>query len=314
MSIMGKLAQIGINKRVGGQLEIRKHTLFTQGAVGSIGTGGVYYVDSTNGASTSTGKTPFMALATIDQAVGKCTANQGDVIYVLPGHTETISTATGLVIDIAGITIIGLGNGGDRPTLTLSASVSTISITAASVWVENLLLISSFTNGVAVGITVGDGADGLTLKDIEMQETTNAKEWLIGVSVATGCNEVTIDGFRYFGLTGGSTTQVIIFAGASNYSVVKNFLIYCDASGAAIDALTAASVWMTIGNGVLHNLDTGAGLTVSVKSDTTGFMHDLRLSGLLNGAFPAGAAMAISEVYISNVIFTQGFYGIVQDS
>jgi hypothetical protein len=147
-----------------------------------------------------------------------------------------------------------------------------------------------------------------------MQETANTKEWLIGISVAADCDQILIDGFKYYGLAGGSTTQVIKFLGGSDYSIVRNFLIYCDASGAAIDALTAASVWITIGQGVLHNLDTAAGLSVSVKSDTTGFMHDMRISQLKNGVFPAGAAMAISEVYISNVIFTQGFYGIVQDS
>lgn len=301
MSFEGKLQQYGFDPYV---------NLGTTG----ISRGKIWYVDSVNGNANYDGKTPFKALATIDAAVGKCVANQGDIIYVLPGHVETISTATGLVVDVAGISIIGLGNGNLRPTLTLSASASTVSITAASVKFENFKLISSFTNGVAVGITLAATALACQLKDIEMQETTNAKEWLIGISVAAACHGVIIDGFKYFGIAGGSTTQVIKFAGASNYSIVKNFLIYVDASGAVIDALTAASLFMTIGNGVIHNLDTGAGLSVSVKSDTTGFLHDLRISALKEGVTPAGAAMAASEVFVSNVIFTQGFYQPAQDS
>src|SRR3990167_6036958 len=42
---------------------------------------------------------------TIDAAVGACTADQGDVIYVMPGHTETVSAAAGFVMDIAGIEV-----------------------------------------------------------------------------------------------------------------------------------------------------------------------------------------------------------------
>jgi len=277
--------------------------------------GDVYYVHSGSGSdAVYYGGRPDKAFATIDYAIGKCTANQGDVIIVLPGHTEDIASATELVADVAGISIIGVGSGGDRPTLTLTASASTISITAASVVFQNFILVSEFTNGVAAGITVGAAAHGVRLLDIEMRETLVTQEWLIGVSVAAGCDYGIIDGFNYYGIPGGGTTQVIKFAGASDWWVVKNFLIYVDASGAVIDALTAASVWMTISNGVIHNLDTGAGLSVSVKSDTTGFMHDLRISALKAGAVPAGAAMAVSEVYVSNVIFTQGFYQPVQDS
>lgn len=314
MSVIGDLERAGISVAgPGGMISFNQPVQFQKGIAERIGRGKVFYVDSNNGSANNDGLTPDTALITIDAAIGKCTANRGDVIYVLPKHAETIAAATSLVADIAGISIIGLGHGSARPTLTFTAAASTISITVANVKLQNFKLISNYTNGVAVGITLGASAEGAQLIDIEMQETANTKEWLIGISVAAGCDQVLIDGFKYYGIAGGSTTQVIKFVGASDYSIVRNFLIYADASGAVIDALTAASVWMTIGNGVLHNLDTGAGLSVSVKSDTTGFMHDLRISALKDTVTPAGAAMAISEVYVSNVIFTQGFYQPGQD-
>jgi len=316
MSVFGKLQAAGINVEApDAQIEFENLIVPSGGVAKDVGIGQTFYVDSNNGANTNSGKTPSEALATIDYAVGKCTANQNDRIEVLAGHAEAITAATSLVVDIAGITINGQGHGNDRPTLTFTtAAAATISITAASVRMNNFILISNFATGITVGITVGAGGDGLILDNIEMRETANTKEWLIGISVAAGCNNVKIRGFKYFGIAGGTTSQVIKFVGASNYSEVTDFLIYVDASGAAIDALTAASLFMTFGRGVLHNLDTGAGLSISVKSDTTGFFHDLRISQLKNGVFPAGAAMAISEVYISNAIFKQGFYGVVQDS
>lgn len=312
MSLQGDLLKFGIDTygngvSINGYLQARNL---------ARSQGDVYYVDDggTDSASGVRGKTPDKPFASIDFAIGQCAANQGDRIFVLPGHAETISTATGLVADIAGISIIGIGEGEDRPKLTLSAAASKVSITAASVRFENFILISSYSGGVNIGVSLGASANGCVLKDLEFRETANTKEWLIGINVAADCDNILIDGLRYFGIAGGSTTNVIKFAGGSDYSIVRNFLIFVDASGAPIDALTAASLFMTIGNGVLHNLDTTAGLSVSVKSDTTGFMHDLRISQLKNGVFVAGAAMAISEVYISNVIFKQGFYGIVQDS
>ena len=82
-------------------------------ASGKITTGNQYFVSSDTGAD-STGndgsiRRPF---ATIDYAVGRCSANVGDVIYVMPGHTETVSAAAGINLDVAGISVIGLGAGG----------------------------------------------------------------------------------------------------------------------------------------------------------------------------------------------------------
>jgi len=59
-------------------------------------TGNIFYVDSGNssavdysGAGTSKTK-PFK---TVDYAIGQCTANNGDVIIVMPGHAESYTAA-----------------------------------------------------------------------------------------------------------------------------------------------------------------------------------------------------------------------------
>lgn len=282
---------------------------------GGATTGNVFFVDSAIGSnSTSYGNSPDLPVATIDYAIGLCTANKGDRIYVMPSHAETISGATSLVMDVAGVEIIGLGNGASRPKLTFSAAASTISITAASCRLENIQLYSDYTNGVTVGITVGATADGLRLKNIRMEEAANTKEFLIGLSVAAACHDVEIDGFEFFGVTGGTDSQCIKFVGASNFSKVTNFKIYGDFSGAPVDALTAASTYMTIGNGVIINDDTTAGLSVSVHASTTGMMHDLRIYQAKDTVGPAGAAMAYAEVYVTNAAGSQGILKPAADS
>ncbi len=85
---------------------------------------------------------------TIDEAIGACTANQGDTIYVMPGHTETVTNGS-IALDVAGVTIIGLGSGSMKPTLTFSATNSKINVTAASGTFQNF----RFTAGIDAIVT-----------------------------------------------------------------------------------------------------------------------------------------------------------------
>lgn len=100
-------------------------------------------------------KGTFIApFGTLDYAVGQCTANRGDVIFVKPGHAETISTATALALDVAGIAIVGLGVGSNRPTFTLDTATSaTIGVSAANITVKNCIFTANFADIVAVFTT-----------------------------------------------------------------------------------------------------------------------------------------------------------------
>jgi len=88
--------------------------------------------------------------STLDAAVGACTANRGDVIFVKPGHAETVSSATALAFDVAGIAIIGLGNGSNRPTFTLdTATTATIGVSAANISLANVIISANFADIVS---------------------------------------------------------------------------------------------------------------------------------------------------------------------
>ena len=89
--------------------------------------------------------------STIDAAINECTASAGDRIYVMPGHTETISDATSINLDVAGITIIGLGEGNNRPTITFdTATTATIPVSAANIKVKNIIFTANYADIVSV--------------------------------------------------------------------------------------------------------------------------------------------------------------------
>lgn len=88
--------------------------------------------------------------ATLSYAVSQCVANRGDVIMVKPGHAETISSATALTLSTAGVAIIGLGVGTNRPTFTLdTATTATINVTAANVAIKNCIFTANFADIVS---------------------------------------------------------------------------------------------------------------------------------------------------------------------
>lgn len=101
--------------------------------------GDIWFVDSGaagKGDTVGHGRNPDQPFATIDFAIGQCTANKGDVIYVLPGHAETLTAK--IACDVAGVRIIGLGHSDSRPAITVGGAIDGIDITADDVEIENL--------------------------------------------------------------------------------------------------------------------------------------------------------------------------------
>ena len=120
-------------------------------------TGKVFYVDSVTGSDGNVGSDPAAPKATVDSAIGSCTANKGDTIVLMPGHAETV-TATSIALDVAGVTILGLGNGLKRPTFTFGAAAATITVSAANCAWKGCHFIGNFLD-VAAAFTLAAAKD-----------------------------------------------------------------------------------------------------------------------------------------------------------
>jgi hypothetical protein len=125
------------------------------GGIGSplLTTGKIFHVDSGADAADNdnAATNPSQPAATLDGAIGKCTASNGDVILIAPGHTETISAAAAITFDVAGVTVIGMGVGNSRPTITLDTATSTdINVTAADVQIHNVIFSMNYADIVEV--------------------------------------------------------------------------------------------------------------------------------------------------------------------
>lgn len=147
-------------------------------------TGNVYFVDSgaTGTSDSNDGLRPDRALATLDGAINKCTASNGDIIVLMPGHAET---TTAIAADVAGVTVLGVGHGTARPTLTATAAATNlINVTAASFYMENVVLVgaASLCTGL---LALSAAADYFHMNNCELQSGAAP---LIQVAIAPGAD------------------------------------------------------------------------------------------------------------------------------
>ena len=205
--------------------------------------GNIFWVDSGSGSNTNDG-THVRPYATLDYAVGKCTANNGDLILVKAGHTETVTAAGGLDLDVAGITIIGLGNGSDRPTVNFTTAVTAdMDVGADNITISNFL----FTGGIdALTGPIDVNAADFTMMDCETKDVTGqATDFIVADANA---NRLMIDGWTHRGAAaagGASALQIVGGDGAT----VRNFFIDGNFDTAAIENVTTAATNLTINGG-----------------------------------------------------------------
>lgn len=129
----------------------------------------VFFVDSNGGGSTTSGgKSPETAFTTLASAIAACTASRGDVIYIMPGHSESLSGATALAINVAGISICGVGNRLNRPLFTWHTTDAKVTISAANVRLYNLQVA---TDVDAVVSMISVTAAGVVLDGVDFVDT-----------------------------------------------------------------------------------------------------------------------------------------------
>ena len=264
-----------------------------------------WFVDSTAGTDAAGfGYNPDAPFDSIDYAIGKAAA--GDVIYVAPWHVENITTATAINADVAGVTIEGVRMGYLMPTITATAAAGALTVAAANVTIKNLRFVAGFATGVTQGIAVAAAGDGCTLDGLEFRDTTTNEEYLVHINVATTVDNLTIRNCSLVGLTGGSMTNSILFAGTSTNTTIEDCYIFVDSSDSVIDHAVAAAVNCKITRCTIANDDTGAaGYCIQHHADGTGTSSDCRLSyNKIDAPVVAGAKIWWFENYATNTIGT----------
>lgn len=133
--------------------------------------------------------------STLDYAIGKCTANRGDVIVLMPGHAENLATAGAIVSDVAGVAVVGLGAGSKRPKFSWTAAAADWDMTVANLTFYNVEFQANFAD-VTSGIDIS-GVQGITFDSCFFTEAGTDLNWVEVVNVATGASELTFANCKF---------------------------------------------------------------------------------------------------------------------
>lgn len=278
----------------------------------SQSTGEIFFVDSATGTNAAGGgKSPDSPLATLDYAIGLCTASKGDTIYLMPGHAETISGADGFDADVAGIRIIGLGWGALRPTFNFTATASKVSVGAANVTIQNVRFVAGIS-AVVVGVNVEAAGVDCQIRDCEWYwGGTTGFDFLQSLNINVGAHRAVVNNCRFLAepaVAGASTAIQLV--GAVHNVRVTNCEFMGDYSLACMSGITTLSQGLMFLDNLVHNTDASEPY-LEVLTGTTGVIANTR--GLASGATVAANAVADAMAHCENfVVNTAGTIAIVK--
>lgn len=279
--------------------------------------GNIFYVDDAGAGGTTGGRSPEAAVTTLDAAYNLCSASNGDLILALPGHNETFAAAGGLTCDVAGVTLLGLGRGADRPTISFSTTDSTLPISGASNTLCNFLFTGD-VDAIVAAIPV-TGPD-LAFLNNEWRDVTG--QTLVVASFSAAADRPLIDGFfmtstQTIGSGASQCNSCLVFTGCDN-PVVRNSTVIGRFDISIIECRTTAVVRLEVYNCRLMNLDNRAAGTAGtcvedVVTGSTGLLGPDLFCVLgadaanVTEALTGATFHVVDPVYVVNAVNEKGF-------
>lgn len=274
------------------------------GAVQVIPTGtNTFYVRSTGAADYDPPALTGRIFTTLNAALGQCRSGRGDVVLVLEGHTESITTADQMSNLVANTKIIGRGFGNERPTFTWTTATSSFLFDVANTSLQNCILQMEPTTGtvnVAAPITVS--AAGCSIVGCRIKCGTDANNKVtIGITTTAAADQFSFVGNRVFGAAAATCTTFLRLVGADDCEIAWNE-ITCGTTAAAvgvIQCLTTASTNISIHDNMLFNSATSSTAALTGMAGITGSVTNNKLRNTDNTSL-AWVATPGNAAYFSN--------------
>lgn len=274
-------------------------------------TGNIFFVDS--GASNANDvpahgskRQPF---ATIDYAVGRCTANNGDHIIAMPGHAEVVSAAGGLDLDVAGITLVGIGRGTAQPTVTLgTVAGADVDIDAANVTIENINFVANIAD-ITAAIDVN--ATDFTIRNCRFTQAGDDLNALIWIqdAAAAGSDRMTIENCHVIAYDA-SNTHFVNFAGTGTGHIVRGNVLMGDWGTMAIGGAGVVTRAAIMDN-VIYNNASDVDSCINFAATATGIcVRNLVGSAAAQANQITATAMTVCENY--GAVTTEDLSGVLE--
>ncbi|HDZ14484.1 MAG TPA: hypothetical protein ENH60_06245 [Pricia sp.] len=264
----------------------------------ALTTGNIFYVDSgqttTGGTGAGYGREPDQPFTTLTAALAQCTASNGDYIFLMPGHSEApVATIT---VDVIGVTIVGLGNGTNRPTFTPAhtAAADTFDITVASVTIKNIYIVAGTNStGDTVQVNIAAAGHDFTMENctIEMGDKN-----LECITVAATAHRGTLKNMKIHGTAANPDTIIVWEGGSDDWTIDGLDGLFTGATD--IDGPVIYQNAVLMENLLLRNIRVvpiaAAGVMLDFNSASTGIVDNVlgyTLAATIGELVDAGALM-----------------------
>jgi hypothetical protein len=253
--------------------------------------------------------------ATLDYAIGQCTAGRGDIICIKPGHAENVSAAASIVVDVAGIAIVGFGSGTLRPKFSWTVAGADMDITAANCSFYNLEFQANVAD-VTSGIDIS-GVAGLTFDSCYFTEAGTDLNWVDVIDIATGASDMHFNNCKF--IAGDAANDSFITG--TNPAISGLYISDCfftmnvaqTSVEPLIDAGSGALTNVVIKDSHFRSNIDGAKFIYSTSAANSGLISNCYFSSIDSaGAITAGFDFSgghLFECYVSGEVDTYGLIG-----
>jgi hypothetical protein len=222
-------------------------------------------------------------------------------------------------LDVAGVSIIGTGNGAynatvatglatynNRPTFIIDAADATATVSAANCRISGLAFISDIDN-VAVGLTVSAAADGFVLDNCVFRDNAANLDMLVMVSVAAAAQYVNIENCTFLTTIAAGGNNAILLVGANTGLVIQGNTAYGKFATGCLLGSAAAQVQAVIRGNTFVNAE--AAIAIALHTSSTGILANNNLGGATStiaAVLTGDNAMWCFENYIADVVARSG--------
>lgn len=242
-----------------------------------------------------------MRVTTLASALGRCRSGKGDVVLVLPGYSESISTADYASALVAGTRIVGLGVPGEStaPVLTWTAATATFLLDVANVTIENMTLDFSGVADCAAPITVSAAGCAIEGCRVIMQNDTLSFTALKGVALAAGANRFRFNDNVVEADSEDDDANVVggvlnVGAAVQGVEVKRNeFTFACPGDTVGIIDVTAAAKKLSIRDNVFYQLAADAAFAIIVDDVAAQGFITSNLIRITENVAPASAGVLL---------------------
>lgn len=175
-----------------------------------------------------------LLVSTLNAGLARCRSGKGDIVFVLPGHAETITTANAFSNLVSGTRIIGVApfGSGLMPTITYSNTAATMLLNVANVQITGM----KFVPGVdaVVNYVNVSGAGCYLGGNLFNMGDDSALDMQTALILGTGATNCVVEANRFTNTGTGVSTAAITASGTGldNLKLLANeFTCSCATTG-----------------------------------------------------------------------------------